>query len=134
MVDALAGWVWGDHGFLNNLGAVDIAGSGPVSHIPKFSHKIVCTDYFNSYCFQLQLHQWQKKQYQHIKTPSITVKVHLIGKFGLCPSFDEVIYITKDRSVCDHLQKTINRCNFLRRWFISLCVSNDVRPTAGSIC
>lgn len=27
----LAGWVWGEHGFLNNLGAVDIAGSGPVS-------------------------------------------------------------------------------------------------------
>ncbi|XP_026316327.1 putative ammonium transporter 3 [Hyposmocoma kahamanoa] len=25
-----AGWVWGDHGFLNKLGAVDIAGSGPV--------------------------------------------------------------------------------------------------------
>lgn len=25
-----AGWVWGSHGFLNQLGAVDIAGSGPV--------------------------------------------------------------------------------------------------------
>ncbi|XP_055687031.1 putative ammonium transporter 3 [Lutzomyia longipalpis] len=25
-----AGWVWGEHGFLNNLGCVDIAGSGPV--------------------------------------------------------------------------------------------------------
>ncbi|KAF2900319.1 hypothetical protein ILUMI_05865 [Ignelater luminosus] len=25
-----AGWVWGDHGFLKKLGAVDIAGSGPV--------------------------------------------------------------------------------------------------------
>ncbi|XP_017035778.1 putative ammonium transporter 2 [Drosophila kikkawai] len=25
-----AGWVWGEHGFLNKLGAVDIAGSGPV--------------------------------------------------------------------------------------------------------
>ncbi|XP_013108282.1 putative ammonium transporter 2 [Stomoxys calcitrans] len=25
-----SGWVWGEHGFLNNLGAVDIAGSGPV--------------------------------------------------------------------------------------------------------
>ncbi|XP_063985605.1 putative ammonium transporter 3 isoform X2 [Diachasmimorpha longicaudata] len=25
-----AGWVWGDHGFLNRWGAVDIAGSGPV--------------------------------------------------------------------------------------------------------
>ncbi|XP_014472374.1 PREDICTED: putative ammonium transporter 3 isoform X2 [Dinoponera quadriceps] len=25
-----AGWVWGDHGFLNQLGVVDIAGSGPV--------------------------------------------------------------------------------------------------------
>ncbi len=25
-----AGWVWGEHGFLSNLGAVDIAGSGPV--------------------------------------------------------------------------------------------------------
>ncbi|GAB0090904.1 Ammonium transporter [Sergentomyia squamirostris] len=25
-----AGWVWGVHGFLNNLGYVDIAGSGPV--------------------------------------------------------------------------------------------------------
>ncbi|XP_050679218.1 putative ammonium transporter 2 [Leptidea sinapis] len=25
-----AGWVWGQHGFLNKLGAVDIAGSGPV--------------------------------------------------------------------------------------------------------
>ncbi|XP_026474376.1 putative ammonium transporter 2 [Ctenocephalides felis] len=25
-----AGWVWGEHGFLYNLGAVDIAGSGPV--------------------------------------------------------------------------------------------------------
>ncbi|KAI8441393.1 hypothetical protein MSG28_015008 [Choristoneura fumiferana] len=25
-----AGWVWGSHGFLNRLGAVDIAGSGPV--------------------------------------------------------------------------------------------------------
>ncbi|GLV36295.1 Ammonium transporter [Carabus blaptoides fortunei] len=25
-----AGWVWGDHGFLYKLGAVDIAGSGPV--------------------------------------------------------------------------------------------------------
>ncbi|XP_023952349.2 putative ammonium transporter 3 [Bicyclus anynana] len=25
-----AGWVWGKHGFLNKLGAVDIAGSGPV--------------------------------------------------------------------------------------------------------
>ncbi|XP_029175974.1 putative ammonium transporter 3 [Nylanderia fulva] len=25
-----AGWVWGDHGFLNNMGVVDIAGSGPV--------------------------------------------------------------------------------------------------------
>ncbi|XP_043281268.1 putative ammonium transporter 3 isoform X2 [Venturia canescens] len=25
-----AGWVWGDHGFLNRLGAVDIAGSGTV--------------------------------------------------------------------------------------------------------
>lgn len=29
-----AGWVWGEHGFLNSLGAVDIAGSGPVSFIP----------------------------------------------------------------------------------------------------
>lgn len=29
----LAGWVWGEHGFLNKLGAVDIAGSGPVSYI-----------------------------------------------------------------------------------------------------
>uniref|UniRef100_A0A6B2E7W1 Ammonium transporter n=1 Tax=Phlebotomus kandelakii TaxID=1109342 RepID=A0A6B2E7W1_9DIPT len=25
-----AGWVWGEHGFLHNLGCVDIAGSGPV--------------------------------------------------------------------------------------------------------
>ncbi|XP_055919664.1 putative ammonium transporter 3 [Eupeodes corollae] len=25
-----AGWIWGEHGFLNILGAVDIAGSGPV--------------------------------------------------------------------------------------------------------
>ncbi|KAL0859084.1 hypothetical protein ABMA27_010931 [Loxostege sticticalis] len=25
-----AGWVWGSHGFLNRMGAVDIAGSGPV--------------------------------------------------------------------------------------------------------
>ncbi|KAK6636427.1 hypothetical protein RUM43_010088 [Polyplax serrata] len=25
-----AGWVWGEHGFLNKLGVVDIAGSGPV--------------------------------------------------------------------------------------------------------
>lgn len=25
-----AGWVWGDKGFLSQLGAVDIAGSGPV--------------------------------------------------------------------------------------------------------
>lgn len=25
-----AGWIWGEHGFLKNLGAVDIAGSGPV--------------------------------------------------------------------------------------------------------
>ncbi|XP_053621103.1 putative ammonium transporter 2 [Plodia interpunctella] len=25
-----AGWVWGSHGFLNKMGAVDIAGSGPV--------------------------------------------------------------------------------------------------------
>uniref|UniRef100_T1IDW3 Ammonium_transp domain-containing protein n=1 Tax=Rhodnius prolixus TaxID=13249 RepID=T1IDW3_RHOPR len=25
-----AGWVWGDHGFLKQMGAVDIAGSGPV--------------------------------------------------------------------------------------------------------
>lgn len=25
-----AGWVWGDHGFLGNMGAVDIAGSGAV--------------------------------------------------------------------------------------------------------
>ncbi|XP_034192017.2 ammonium transporter [Osmia lignaria lignaria] len=25
-----AGWIWGDHGFLKNLGAVDIAGSGAV--------------------------------------------------------------------------------------------------------
>lgn len=25
-----AGWVWGEHGFLNKMGAVDIAGSGPV--------------------------------------------------------------------------------------------------------
>ncbi|KAL7044742.1 hypothetical protein ACKWTF_002036 [Chironomus riparius] len=25
-----AGWVWGEHGFLRNLGVVDIAGSGPV--------------------------------------------------------------------------------------------------------
>ncbi|XP_075217873.1 putative ammonium transporter 2 [Lycorma delicatula] len=25
-----AGWVWGEHGFLKNLGIVDIAGSGPV--------------------------------------------------------------------------------------------------------
>lgn len=25
-----AGWVWGEHGFLHNIGAVDIAGSGPV--------------------------------------------------------------------------------------------------------
>lgn len=29
----VAGWVWGEHGFLNKLGAVDIAGSGPVSNI-----------------------------------------------------------------------------------------------------
>jgi len=25
-----AGWIWGDHGFLNRMGVVDIAGSGPV--------------------------------------------------------------------------------------------------------
>lgn len=25
-----AGWIWGEHGFLRKLGAVDIAGSGPV--------------------------------------------------------------------------------------------------------
>jgi ammonium transporter, Amt family len=29
-----AGWVWGEHGFLHNLGAIDIAGSGPV-HLSK---------------------------------------------------------------------------------------------------
>lgn len=25
-----AGWIWGEHGFLRKLGAVDIAGSGTV--------------------------------------------------------------------------------------------------------
>lgn len=30
-----AGWIWGDHGFLKRLGAVDIAGSGPVHLIGK---------------------------------------------------------------------------------------------------
>lgn len=33
-----AGWVWGDHGFLNALGAVDIAGSGPVSFTSSKFH------------------------------------------------------------------------------------------------
>ena len=31
-----AGWVWGEHGFLRNIGVVDIAGSGPVHLIGKF--------------------------------------------------------------------------------------------------
>lgn len=31
----VAGWVWGEHGFLKTLGAVDIAGSGPVSYLLK---------------------------------------------------------------------------------------------------
>ena len=25
-----AGWIWSNHGFLNNLGAVEISGSGPI--------------------------------------------------------------------------------------------------------
>lgn len=32
-----AGWMWGDHGFLNSLGAVDIAGSGVVHLVGGFS-------------------------------------------------------------------------------------------------
>ncbi|XP_025829067.1 putative ammonium transporter 3 [Agrilus planipennis] len=32
-----AGWVWGDHGFLKRMGAVDIAGSGPVHLVGGFS-------------------------------------------------------------------------------------------------
>lgn len=32
-----AGWVWGDHGFLKSMGAVDIAGSGPVHIIGTFT-------------------------------------------------------------------------------------------------
>lgn len=34
-----AGWAWGEHGFLNRLGYVDIAGSGPVHLIGGSSGK-----------------------------------------------------------------------------------------------
>ncbi|XP_076653901.1 ammonium transporter isoform X1 [Halictus rubicundus] len=36
-----AGWVWGDHGFLKNLGSVDIAGSGVV-HLVGGSSALAC--------------------------------------------------------------------------------------------
>lgn len=36
-----AGWVWGDHGFLNRMGAVDIAGSGPVHLVGGVSGNII---------------------------------------------------------------------------------------------
>lgn len=43
-----AGWVWGEHGFLNHMGAVDIAGSGPVHLIGK------------NWCFRFALfYQWK---------------------------------------------------------------------------
>lgn len=32
-------WVWGEHGFLRNLGVVDIAGSGPVHMLGGASGK-----------------------------------------------------------------------------------------------
>ena len=35
-----AGWIWGDHGFLKNLGAVDIAGSGTVHLVGGTSGKM----------------------------------------------------------------------------------------------
>lgn len=44
-----AGWVWGDHGWLNSLGAVDIAGSGPVSFIPIDQR--LNAHYFNCFFF-----------------------------------------------------------------------------------
>lgn len=31
-----AGWIWGEHGFLRKLGAVDIAGSGTVHLIGDY--------------------------------------------------------------------------------------------------
>ncbi|XP_076625624.1 ammonium transporter isoform X2 [Colletes latitarsis] len=36
-----AGWIWGDHGFLKNMGAVDIAGSGAV-HLVGGSSALAC--------------------------------------------------------------------------------------------
>ncbi|XP_017875430.1 putative ammonium transporter 3 [Ceratina calcarata] len=36
-----AGWMWGDHGFLKNLGAVDIAGSGAV-HLVGGTSALAC--------------------------------------------------------------------------------------------
>ncbi|XP_043257566.1 putative ammonium transporter 3 [Colletes gigas] len=36
-----AGWIWGDHGFLKNIGAVDIAGSGVV-HLVGGSSALAC--------------------------------------------------------------------------------------------
>ncbi|KAG7210351.1 hypothetical protein KM043_011888 [Ampulex compressa] len=37
-----AGWVWGDHGFLKQMGVVDIAGSGPV-HLVGGVSALVCS-------------------------------------------------------------------------------------------
>lgn len=45
-----AGWVWGEHGFLRNLGVVDFAGAGPI-HVVSNSSEI-----FRD-CFQVSFHR-----------------------------------------------------------------------------
>lgn len=42
-----AGWVWGDHGFLNRMGVVDIAGSGPVHLVGGISGNQIYTSVLN---------------------------------------------------------------------------------------
>ena len=39
-----AGWIWGDHGFLNSLGVVDIAGNRSSTGVCHFGFPLLAKD------------------------------------------------------------------------------------------
>lgn len=67
VVSFTAGWVWGEHGFLNNLGAVDIAGSGPVSTFFMF-HTF-------AFMFAIKLTVWPTQR----SCRTVTIFKYIIG-------------------------------------------------------
>lgn len=69
-----AGWIWGDHGFLKNMGVVDIAGSGVVHLVGGSSGKL--------YSFIQLLRQFIDKHFKRDFTLALACAIMLGPRLG----------------------------------------------------